>query len=261
MGSMVQSRIKLLQNMQRVSKPLKSFEINFDFPSEIDLLSGNVVQCRNVTFGYTSSQILLNGIDCNLDLKSRVGVIGANGSGKTTLIKLMMGQLSPLHGEVNLNRKTNLALFTQHHIDQLDLSMSPMDYLLTKYRDDCNRQNHAGEWIRAKLGKYGLNGDLVDTRMAFLSGGQKSRVAFTSLTWKSPNFIIMDEPTNHLDIETIEGLIGAIKRYKGGFMAVSHDQHFLNAVASEYWALGKKSGTIRQYPNLPDAKAFSIQES
>lgn len=227
---MVQSRIKMIHNMKKVPKPLKGFEISFDFPENIDLLSGNVVSCNNVIFGYTANKILLNGVSVSLDLTSRVGVIGANGSGKTTLIKLMMGQLSPLHGEVDRNRKTNLALFTQHHIDQLDLSLSPMDYLMTTYRDDCNRQQHAFEWIRAKLGKYGLSGDLVDQRMAFLSGGQKSRVAFTSLTWKSPNFIIMDEPTNHLDIETIEGLIGAIKRYKGGFMAVSHDQHFLSSV-------------------------------
>merc|ERR1712176_212978 len=130
-----------------------------------------------------------------------------------------------------------------------------------KFKEDCNKQHHAAEWIRNKLGSYGLSGELVEQRMCFLSGGQKSRVAFAALTWKSPNFIIMDEPTNHLDIETIEGLIGAINRFKGGFMAVSHDQHFLNAVAEDYWSLGKKSGTIRQYPNLQDAKAFAIQES
>jgi len=260
-ASMVQSRIKTLKNMKKIKKPLKGYEIKFDFPDNIDLFNGNIMAISNVIFGYTANKILLNGVSVSLDLKSRVGVIGANGSGKTTMIKLMMGQLSPLHGDVNRNRKCNLALFTQHHIDQLDLSLSPMDYLLTRFRDDCNKHPHAGEWIRAKLGKYGLSGDLVDQRMAFLSGGQKSRVAFTSLTWKSPNFIIMDEPTNHLDIETIEGLIGAINRYQGGFLAVSHDQHFLKAVAKEFWALGKKSGTIRNYQELEDAKAFSIQES
>ena len=229
-ASMVQSRIKMIKNMKKIKAPLKGYEIKFDFPDNIDLLSGSVVSCNNVIFGYTANKILLNGVSVSLDLKSRVGVIGANGSGKTTLIKLMMGKLAPLHGDVNRNRKCNLALFTQHHIDQLDLSMSPMDYLLSTYREDCNREAHAGEFIRSKLGKYGLIGELVDQRMAFLSGGQKSRVAFACLTWKSPNFIIMDEPTNHLDIETIEGLIGAIKRYKGGFMAVSHDQHFLSLV-------------------------------
>eukprot|EP01083_Nonionella_stella_P076863 209611_1 len=260
-ASMVQSRVKLLRNMKRVSKPLTKAEISFDFPDNIDTLSGNVVQCRNVTFGYTSSQILLNGIDCNLDLKSRVGVIGANGSGKTTLIHLMIGRLAPLYGEVLRNRKTNLALFTQHHIDQLDLSKSALDYLLDKYKEDCNKQHHAAEWVRNKLGQYGLSGELVEQRMCYLSGGQKSRVAFTSLTWKSPNFIIMDEPTNHLDIETIEGLIGAIERFKGGLLIVSHDQHFLNAIATDYWALSKKSGTIKSFKTLPQAKEFAIKEA
>ena len=260
-ASMVQSRIKLLQNMERIQKPLKGFEITFDFPSEIDLLSGNVVQCRNITFGYTANHILLNGVSCNLDLKSRVGVIGANGSGKTTLIHLMMGKLAPLYGEVIRNRKTNLALFTQHHIDQLDLSKSPLDYLLDRFKDDCNKQHRPAEFVRNKLGSYGLTGELVEQRMCYLSGGQKSRVAFACLTWKAPNFIIMDEPTNHLDIETIEGLIGAINRYKGGLMVVSHDQHFLRAIAKEYWALSKKSGTIKSFQGLAEAKAFAIQEA
>jgi len=260
-ASMVQSRIKMLQNMKRVSKPVKGSSITFDFPLEIDVVSGSVIQCRNITFGYTANQILLNGVSVNLDLKSRVGVIGANGSGKTTLIHLMMGKLAPLYGEVVRNRKCNIALFTQHHIDQLDLSKSALDYLLDRYREDCAKQARAAEYVRQKLGSFGLSGELVDQRMCYLSGGQKSRVAFTALTWNKPNFIIMDEPTNHLDIETIEGLIGAINRYKGGIMIVSHDQHFLRAIAKEYWALSKKSGTIKSFVDLPNAKQFAIQEA
>eukprot|EP01084_Bolivina_argentea_P059835 109307_1 len=260
-ASMVQSRIKLLKNMRRVHKPLKQFKIEFDFPSEISILSGQIVSCRNITFGYSSNNILLNGISCNLDMRSRIGCIGANGSGKTTLIHLMLGKLQPLYGDIIRNRKCNIALFTQHHIDQLDLSKSALDYLLDKFPTDCNKQSYPAEYVRNKLGSFGLSGDFVSQRMCYLSGGQKSRVAFTVLTWKSPNFIIMDEPTNHLDVETIEGLIGAIQRYKGGLMIVSHDQFFLNSIAKEYWALSKKSGTIKTFYDLQDAKQFAIKEA
>ena len=91
---------------------------------------------------------------------------------------------------------------------------------------DTFKDNRPAEYVRTKLGHFGLSGELAEKRMVFLSGGQKSRVAFTALTWNNPHFIIMDEPTNHLDVETSEGLINAIKNWPGGIFCVSHDQFF-----------------------------------
>ena len=259
-ASLVQSRIKLLRNMERIAKPEEAFCMKFVFPPA-NKVDGTVVSLRNVTFGYDPKQILLNGIDVALDQKCRIGVIGANGAGKSTMIKLMLGQLNPLFGQVDRDRRCRIKLFTQHHMDQLDLSQSPMDYLLDRFDDDCRKQQYPAEYVRGKLGKFGLTGDLVLQRMVFLSGGQKSRVAFTCLLWEEPNFLIMDEPTNHLDVETIEALIDAINNWNGGLLVVSHDQHFLKAVARNFWALSKTNGKISRFQTMEDAKAFAIAES
>ena len=257
-ASMVQSRIKTLQNMKKVKKPEKAFSLSFSFP-ECQKINGPIVSLRNVTFGYTSDNMLLNGIDCFVDQTSRIGCIGANGVGKSTLIYLMINKLQPLFGEVIKNRKCRINVFTQHHIDQLDLSKNALDYLLYAFAEDCNSQKRPAEFVRNKLGSFGLNGDLVTQRMVFLSGGQKSRVAFTVLTWNNPDFIIMDEPTNHLDTETIEALIEAINNWNGGIFVVSHDQWFLNSIAKSFWALSKKSGKIQVFETLNEAKQFAVQ--
>jgi ATP-binding cassette subfamily F protein 3 len=63
------------------------------------------------------------------------------------------------------------------------------------------------------LGSFGITGDLALQTVASLSGGQKSRVAFSRMCMGNPNFLVLDEPTNHLDIETIEALGKAINKY------------------------------------------------
>ena len=87
---------------------------------------------------------------------------------------------------------------------------------------------------------------------AMMSGGQKSRVVFAMLTYRRPHIIVMDEPTNHLDLETIDALVHAIKGFKGGVLVVSHDQHFINQIATSLYVVGNRtivrhSGTFDDY--------------
>jgi len=105
------------------------------------------------------------------------------------------------------------------------------------------------------LGCFGLSGDLALQRIETLSGGQKSRVAFSIVTFKKPHLIIMDEPTNHLDLETIDALILAVNGFGGGIVLVSHDQHFLSHVGSEFW--GVAAGRVRRFDDFEATKKFS----
>ena len=76
-------------------------------------------------------------------------------------------------------------------------------------------------------------------------GGQKSRVSFAVISWKKPHVLVLDEPTNHLDIETIDAVIVALGQFSGGVICVSHDAHFIEAVAEEIWVLG--SGKVARF--------------
>ncbi|KAG7166121.1 ATP-binding cassette sub-family F member 3-like [Homarus americanus] len=96
------------------------------------------------------------------------------------------------------------------------------------------------EEYRRQLGSFGVSGDLALQQVASLSGGQKSRVAFSLMCMGNPNFFILDEPTNHLDIETIEALGEAIQKFKGGVVLVSHDERLIRMVCTELWVCGDK---------------------
>ncbi len=78
-----------------------------------------------------------------------------------------------------------------------------------------------------------------------MSGGQKSRVSLSLAAWTNPHILIMDEPTNHLDMESVDSLILALNKFKGGILIVSHDQYFVSCVCKEIWHIKEKR--LRKY--------------
>ena len=151
-------------------------------------------------------------------------------------------------------RKTGarVAVFTQHHADQLDLAKSALENLVFRYPA-------AGEAaLRAHLGRHDVGGDLALRPCRSLSGGQKSRVAFAALTFSKPHVLVMDEPSNHLDLETTDALVGALRAFKGGLVVVSHDQHFINQVCRELWVVG--DAALRRFEGtFDDYKAEALR--
>jgi len=157
------------------------------------------------------------------------------------------------------NRNTRIALFTQHHMDQLNLDQNPIEFILERFKDDEELKNRKGrvQYVRRRLGRFHITGVQQTTEMKLLSGGQKSRVAFCVCTWMKPHFLIMDEPTNHLDIQIIDVLIKAVKEFTGGVLIISHDQHFLRNVAGEYWSVTPEG--IRRFRHFDNAKKFAMK--
>jgi len=157
------------------------------------------------------------------------------------------------------NRNTRIALFTQHHMDQLNLDQNPIEFILERFKDDEELKNKKGrvQYVRRRLGRFHITGVQQTTEMKLLSGGQKSRVAFCVCTWMKPHFLIMDEPTNHLDIQIIDVLIKAVKEFTGGVLIISHDQHFLRHVAGEYWSVTPEG--IRRFRHFDNAKKFAMK--
>lgn len=228
-------------------KEEKRVKIRFPLPSKLD---HKLLTIQNMSFSWSGDvqkDPLLRNVDLSFDMGERIGVLGANGSGKTTLLKLITGELQPTEGTVKLNPHARVSFFSQHHIDQLDLDVTPREFLSRKFPEAQEKR------IVGFLCSYGLNIKNVDQKIRTLSGGQKSRVAFAVINWNDPHFIIMDEPTNHLDLETIEGLIQALEGYQGGILVVSHDQYFLSKSVGSFWAVNLQ-GEVDILHDLQEAK-------
>ncbi|XP_023343664.1 ATP-binding cassette sub-family F member 3 [Eurytemora carolleeae] len=143
------------------------------------------------------------------------------------------GRFNPTQSNRTAHRNLKFGYFTQHFVDQLDLSVCSVELMQKEF------PGKKVEEYRRMLGQFGVTGDMALQQIESLSGGQKSRVAFAVLCGHNPNFLILDEPTNHLDIETIEALGNALIKYKGGVILVSHDERLLKMVCQELWVCSR----------------------
>lgn len=248
-AALVQSRIKQLQKMDVIEDVEEDAIFQMTFPSADDSIGDqSVIEVNNISFSYNGLKpYLLKNITCNIHGASRVGILGANGIGKTTLLHCILGKLTATEGSVYTNGSARISTFAQHHMDKLKPELTPLELLIEMFP-----KNHP-QLIRRHLGRFGVNGTMQTQIISSLSGGQKSRVAFSILMWDKPHVVILDEPTNHLDLETVDALIGAVGGFKGGVVVVSHDQHFLNAICQEYWVVA--NAECKRFLTLAEAKA------
>ena len=239
MAKQAQSKEKLLDKMLKgglTDKVEHEKALDFKFPDP-QKLSPPVLQCNDITFGYPGCEILYSHVDFGIDLDSRVALVGPNGAGKSTLLKLMTGELAPLTGAVRPHAHLRISKFTQHFLDVLDLTVSPLDYFLTLWPDMTRDEG------RKFLGRYGISGSVQTQVMGQLSDGQKSRVVLAKMAKESPHVLFLDEPTNHLDMESIDSLAKAINNFSGGMVLVSHDMRLISQVAQEIWLCDKRTVT------------------
>lgn len=244
-ASLVQSRIKALQKMELVEEIIEDPTCIFIFPTP-DKLRPPLLKVEDGLFGYNQNKLLLRNLNFGIDMESRIAIVGANGVGKSTFLKLLMGELALLEGSQFRHNRLRVSLFTQHHIDQLDLMFSPLEQFAHSY------PGSSSESYRSHLGSFGVTGNMALRPMYLLSGGQKSRVAFALSVWKNPHILIMDEPTNHLDIDAVNALIIALNNFTGGVLIVSHDQHLVASVCESIWyireqKLKKFNGDFEDY--------------
>jgi len=265
LAELAKTRQRILDALPVLEEIKEDKGISFNFPDP-GSLDHAIIECKDMYYSYpgwvprklenpeeAKYTHMLNNISVNVDLTARIGILGANGAGKTTLINVLLGKLEPSAGYARLNSQARTKVFTQHHLDQLDDSKTPLEFLQERFPTEKEG------YLRAYLGRFGFDKILAEQKIAKLSGGQKSRVAFAVLAFQKPHLIIMDEPTNHLDIETIESLIQALKNFKGGVIVISHDRYFLSQIAEEYWALNS-IGVLKRFWDIDEAKEFSYRK-
>lgn len=242
-----QSRIKMLEKLQAVEPVRAKREWRFNFLKPLRLPE-HLVDGENLKIGY-GDKVVLSGVSFSIRSGERIGILGVNGAGKSTLVKAIVGELTPMSGELRCGQGLEIGYFAQHQLDQLRMDETPLEHL-RHLAPDAREQE-----LRDFLGTYRFSGDFAEAKVAPMSGGEKARLALALIAWKKPNLLVLDEPTNHLDMETREALTMALSTYEGAVLLVSHDRHLLRAVTDELWLVheGRKEvfeGDLDDYAKI-----------
>lgn len=242
-----QSRIKMLEKLQAVEPVRAKREWRFNFLKPLRLPE-HLVDGENLKIGY-GDKVVLSGVSFSIRSGERIGILGVNGAGKSTLVKAIVGELTPMSGELRRGQGLEIGYFAQHQLDQLRMDETLLEHL-RHLAPDAREQE-----LRDFLGTYRFSGDFAEAKVAPMSGGEKARLALALIAWKKPNLLVLDEPTNHLDMETREALTMALSTYEGAVLLVSHDRHLLRAVTDELWLVheGRKEvfeGDLDDYAKI-----------
>ena len=196
------------------------------------------ITLKDMDFSYGDLAVY-RGLEFEAERGQRTVLVGPNGAGKSTLIKLLAGNLAPEKGTRELGHNVKVGYFSQHRMESLNAKHTVLESVQ-------DMPNPVGEQqARTVLGSFLFRGDDVFKPVGVLSGGEKTRLALVKLLLDPPNLLLMDEPTTHLDIGSIDALIGALQQYEGTLIFISHDVHFIRAMART--VLHISAGQLRPY--------------
>ena len=236
-----QSKIKLLEKMELVKTHRREKVTRFSFP-EVSRSGRVVVSIKGMSKGFGEIS-LYKDLNLNVLRGERVAIIGPNGCGKTTLLRMVAREISPDSGELSLGHGVTMGYFAQHHSDMLDSRKTVLQEVYSIVPE------RTVGFVRGVCGAFLFSGDDVDKVIGVLSGGEKARVSLSKLLVKPGNLMVMDEPTNHLDISSSEALISALSDYNGTLLFVSHNQSFINRLATKIWDI-RGEGVVEYPGNL-----------
>jgi len=247
-----QSRVKALERLTRIAAVHVTdghFELEIEAPERSpDLL----MRADNMGFAY-GDKVLFQKINMVIRAGARIALLGPNGAGKSTLIKLLVGELAPSTGRLDITQDIRIGYFAQHQLENLDSAATPLQHL------ERIAPKETTLVLRTFLGRFGLAGNDEDRPVESFSGGEKSRLALALLAWQKPHLLLLDEPTNHLDLDMRDALTLALEEYTGAVVIVSHDRSLIRAVADELWLVADGNaelfdGDLEDYKSWIEAR-------
>ena len=219
-ANIAKDRIKKLEKLESEKVELEKKNKYAKFNMKMNRPSYSIpIKCNNLTFGYDEENLLYENLNFDLSRGEKLLVVGENGIGKTTLLRLIMGYLKPLEGNIEITEKTDIAYYAQEHE-----ILEPNKTILENFANF----GLADYEIRRMLGSFLFSGDDIFKKVEVLSPGERSRVALAKISLTGANTLLLDEPTNHLDPMTQLIISDTFKNYEGTMLLVSHNLDFVD---------------------------------
>lgn len=240
-----------------------------------------ILQINSISKSFGVDPILKD-IQCTINERDKVALVGVNGAGKTTLFRLITGELLPDSGQIILAKDQTLGYLQQNALTESDRGLyeearnantliidlqqqlsiiekdihdhrgtedelyqlnAHYDRLRTRYEQMDGYQYES--LVRGVLRGLGFDEEDFMKPVSTLSGGQKTRVALAMTLIRQPDLLMLDEPTNHLDIDTCAWLEDFLRGYRGTLLVISHDRYFLDRVTNRTIEL--QHGQVKDY--------------
>ncbi|MGW0503248.1 ABC-F family ATP-binding cassette domain-containing protein [Micromonospora sp. NPDC003241] len=203
---------RLMSGLEEVRVGDKVAKVRFPAPASC---GKTPLTASGLSKSYGSLEIFTD-VDVAVDRGSRVAILGLNGAGKTTLLRMLGGLLKPDTGEVRPGHGLRLGYYAQEH-ETLDVERTVLENMRAASTEQTDTE------LRKILGAFLFSGEDVDKPAGVLSGGEKTRLALSTLVCSGANVLLLDEPTNNLDPVSREQVLDAIANYPGAIVLVTHD--------------------------------------
>ncbi|MGA3487826.1 ABC-F family ATP-binding cassette domain-containing protein [Micromonosporaceae bacterium DT55] len=203
---------RLMSGLEEVRSSDRVAKVRFPNPAPC---GKTPLTAAGLSKSYGSLEIFTD-VNVAVDRGSRVAILGLNGAGKTTLLRMLGGLLEPDTGEVRAGHGLRLGYYAQEH-ETLDVERTVLENMRSAASEQTDTE------LRKILGAFLFSGDDVDKPAGVLSGGEKTRLALSTLVCSGANVLLLDEPTNNLDPVSREQVLDAIARYPGAIVLVTHD--------------------------------------
>jgi ATPase subunit of ABC transporter with duplicated ATPase domains len=229
------SRMKMIEKLKPddVKPSSRQYPFIRFLVDEKEKLHRLAIEAKGISKGYSSLPLFKN-LNLSIEAGEKVAIIGPNGVGKTTLLRSLLpddlpGKLKPDAGTVKWAEKARPGYWPQDSAAEL-----AQDDVLSEWLGRWRRKDKGDDdqIVRATLGQLLFSGDDAKKSVKVISGGESQRMIIGKLVLSMPNVLLLDEPTNHLDMESIESLNGALDKYTGTLVFVSHDREFVSSLAT-----------------------------
>ncbi|MGN0426705.1 MAG: ABC-F family ATP-binding cassette domain-containing protein [Agathobacter sp.] len=234
------AHIQRIENMLQAEGPLE--EVQIEMGSVSSRMGRKTIELHGLSKSYGDKK-LIEDFEYIFLKNDRIGIVGPNGSGKSTLLKMIVGEVEPDKGTIEVGETIRIGYFAQDNV-HMDHEMKAIEYVreVAEYIQTGDGKITAS----ALMERFLFDGTMQWSKIGKLSGGERRRLYLLRILMQAPNVLIFDEPTNDLDIQTLNVLEDYLDAFDGIVIAVSHDRYFLDRIVHRIFAL-EGDGHIQQY--------------